>query len=138
MSGHIFFKDKYYGYDDALYAAVRLISILASREQSLADIKDAMPEMVNTPELRFQCNDDIKFKVVDDVRDRLIKKGVKINDIDGVRVKSDKGWWLLRASNTQDVLVARCEASNDDDLGDLKNTLINELNYSGVKAAIFA
>lgn len=138
MSGHVFFKDKYYGYDDALYAAVRLISILSNSDKTLAEIKDAMPTMVNTPELRFQCNDDIKFKVVDDVRNRLIEEGVKINDIDGVRVKSDKGWWLLRASNTQDVLVARCEASNDDDLGDLKNTLINELSYSGVKTAVFA
>lgn len=136
MSGHVFFKDKYYGYDDALYAAVRLISILSNSEQSLAEIKDAMPAMVNTPELRFQCNDDIKFKVVDDVRDRLIESGIKVNEIDGVRVHSDEGWWLLRASNTQDVLVARCEASNDADLGLLKNTVIDQLELSGIRAAM--
>lgn len=136
MSGHVFFNDKYYGYDDALYAAARLLSILSTNGKSLAEIKDAMPEMVNTPELRFQCNDDVKFKVVDDVKARLTKAGVKLNEIDGVRVNSDKGWWLLRASNTQDVLVARCEASNDEDLDALKDTVFNQLKQSGVYAAM--
>lgn len=84
--------------------------------------------MVNTPELRFQCNDD--------VRARLTKAGVKINDIDGVRVNSDAGWWLLRASNTQDALVARCEASNDEDLDLLKLTVFDQLKQSGVYAAM--
>ncbi len=136
MSGHIFFNDRYYGYDDALYAALRLVGILARKEKSLAEIKDAMPKMVNTPELRFQCNDDIKFKVVDDVKDRLISSGAKVNQIDGVRVHSDEGWWLLRASNTQDVLVARCEASNDEDLDLLKLTVFDQLKQSGVYASM--
>lgn len=136
MSGHIFFNDRYYGYDDALYAAVRLIGILARKEKSLAEIKDAMPKMVNTPELRFQCNDDTKFKVVDEVKARLTKAGIKLNEIDGVRVNSEKGWWLLRASNTQDVLVARCEASNDENLDLLKLTVFDQLKQSGVYAAM--
>ncbi len=136
MSGHIFFNDRYYGYDDALYAAVRLIGILGRTKESLADIIDAMPKMVNTPELRFQCDDDIKFKIIDDIKTRLINAGAKVNQIDGVRVKSDEGWWLLRASNTQDVLVARCEASNDEDLNLLKLTVFDQLKQSGVYAAI--
>ena len=135
MSGHVFFNDKYYGYDDALYAALRLISILSRSDKTLAEIKDAMPAMVNTPELRFQCDDEIKFQIVDDVKARLIKSGIKINSLDGVRVNSDEGWWLLRASNTQDVLVARCEASNDEDLDLLKRTVFDQLKQSGVHAA---
>ncbi len=135
MSGHVFFNDKYYGYDDALYAALRLISILSRSDKTLAEIKDAMPAMVNTPELRFQCDDEIKFQIVDEVKARLTKAGVKINSLDGVRVNSEEGWWLLRASNTQDVLVARCEASNDEDLDLLKSTVFDQLKQSGVHAA---
>ena len=85
--------------------------------------------------LRVQCDDEIKFQIVDDVKARLIKSGVKINSLDGVRVNSDEGWWLLRASNTQDVLVARCEASNDEDLDLLKWTVFDQLKQSGVHAA---
>ena len=77
MSGHVFFNDKYYGYDDALYAALRLISILSRSDKTLAEIKDAMPAMVNTPELRFQCDDEIKFQIVDDVKARLTQSRCK-------------------------------------------------------------
>ncbi len=134
MSAHIFFADKYYGYDDALYAAVRLITALDRSGGSLADFRDSLPQVVNTPELRFDCSEDRKFQVVQEVRNRLRESGAEVNDIDGVRVKTDDGWWLLRASNTQDVLVARCEAADEAGLARLKSALVEQLTASGIEA----
>ena len=110
MSGHIFFKHLWYGFDDALYAAVRLIEAVSASGQSLTEIMDAMPRSVATPEMRFQVDESRKFAIVEEVRDRLSADGAKVDDTDGVRVSTIDGWWLLRASNTQDVLVARAEA----------------------------
>jgi phosphomannomutase len=134
MSGHIFFADKWYGFDDALYAAVRIIALLAKRTESLAALKDRLPKMVNTPELRFDCTEDRKFKVVDEVKQRLAAAGAKVDATDGVRVNDKDGWWLLRASNTQAVLVARCEAKDAAGLDRLKATLVGELKKSGIEA----
>jgi phosphomannomutase len=132
MSGHIFFADRYYGYDDALYAAVRLLSIIGHSQESLAQIRDRLPQVINTPEIRFPCSDDRKFAVVDEVKDRLGKAKADVNDVDGVRVLTKDGWWLLRASNTQDVLVARCESTSEDGLKRLKADLVAQLTQSGV------
>ena len=132
MSGHIFYADGYYGYDDALYAAVRLVGILSRGRESLAALRDRMPTVVNTPELRFPCAEDRKFKVVEDVRARLKAANVDVATIDGVRVKTTDGWWLLRASNTQDVLVARAEARDTTALRRLKDSLAAQLKASGV------
>jgi len=133
MSAHIFFKHRYYGYDDALYAAVRLLSIVSRSDQTLAEMRDAMPQMVNTPELRFDCPEDRKFKVIEEVRERLAgAEGADVIDIDGVRVQSEDGWWLLRASNTQAVLVARCESASAEGLERLKKTLARQLEASGL------
>lgn len=133
MSAHIFFKHRYYGFDDALYAAVRLLSIVASSDKMLADMRDALPQMINTPEIRFDCPEDRKFDVVNEVKLRLKGiKGISVNDIDGVRVLSQDGWWLLRASNTQAVLVARCESDSEEGLARLKSTLGSELKKSGI------
>jgi len=137
MSGHIFFADRYYGFDDALYAAVRLLSILAQRQQSLAEFRDLLPPVVNTPELRFACAEDRKFKLVDEVRERLSAAKADVNGIDGVRVRTEDGWWLLRASNTQAVLVARCEAKNEAGLAQLKAQLAEQLTKSGLKPPAF-
>jgi phosphomannomutase len=137
MSGHIFFADRYYGYDDALYAAVRLLSFLARSELSITEIRDRLPQPINTPELRFPSDDTRKFEVVREVRDRLKKAGADMNDIDGVRVRTDDGWWLLRASNTQDVLVARCEANDEAGLERLKAALAAELQASNVELPEF-
>lgn len=137
MSGHIFFADRYYGFDDALYAAVRLLSILARRDGSLAEFRDSLPGVVNTPELRFPCAEERKFKVAEEVRDRLKAAGAEVNDIDGVRVKTADGWWLLRASNTQAVLVARCEARDEAGLKRLKASLGEQLRKSGVQPPAF-
>ena len=133
MSAHIFFKHRYYGFDDALYAAVRLISILNQSGETLADILDAMPKTLNTPELRFNCDEDRKFQVVGEVADRLAAiDGLELSTLDGVRVRNKHGWWLLRASNTQAVLVARCESQSHEGLEHLKNDLRTQLRLSGL------
>jgi phosphomannomutase len=132
MSGHIFFADGYYGFDDALYAAVRLATFVGNSGKALADLRDELPSVINTPELRFPCADTRKFAVVDEVKARLSKSGAKVDDCDGVRVQTADGWWLLRASNTQDVLVARCESTSAEGLERLKQALVAELDASGV------
>src|SRR5215471_2792823 len=132
MSGHIFFADTFYGFDDALYCGLRLLNIVANSKESLAAMRDKLPRLVNTPELRFDCPDDRKFKIVDEVKARLKKAGAKLIDIDGVRVSTPDGWWLLRASNTQPVLVARCESANEAGLERLKADVKAALAPSGL------
>jgi phosphomannomutase/phosphoglucomutase len=112
MSGHMFFGDRYYGYDDALYAACRLIEIVAKSGRPLSTQLEGLPQMVSTPEIRVDCPDDIKFPLVQRVAAHF-KKIRKTVDIDGVRVIFPEGWGLLRASNTQPVLVMRFEAANE-------------------------
>jgi phosphomannomutase len=138
MSGHIFFADKWYGFDDALYAAVRLLGIVARMDGSLADVRAALPHVVNTPELRFDCDDVRKFEIIGDVAARLKQSGATVSDIDGVRVTTPDGWWLLRASNTQAVLVARAEAANEAGLERLKAALCEQLEQSGLEAPDFS
>ncbi len=132
MSGHIFFADRYYGFDDGLYAAVRLLALLERRQTSLAELYDQMPVMFNTPEVRFACAEDRKFAVIDEVAGRLAAANADVTAIDGVRVNTPDGWWLLRASNTQDVLVARCESQDEDGLSRLKQDLCDQLGESGL------
>ncbi|MEM6834291.1 MAG: phosphomannomutase, partial [Pseudomonadota bacterium] len=136
MSGHIFFAHKFYGYDDALYVAIRLLNAIQRQGKSLAALKDAMPNVVNTPELRFPCDETRKFAVVDEVVARLKSNGADINDIDGARVTTPEGWWLLRASNTQDVLVARCEAESEEGLETLLGYVKEQLAQSGLDPAL--
>ncbi len=138
MSGHIFFADKWYGFDDALYAGVRLLGIMARMDRCLSEVRAALPQVVNTPELRFDCDDVRKFVVVTEVAARLATAGARVSQTDGVRVLTDDGWWLLRASNTQAVLVARCEASSDRGLERLKTALVAQLETSGLPAPDFS
>ena len=137
MSGHIFFADRYFGFDDALYAAVRILNIVSQADQSLAEMRLSLPRVMNTPELRFPCSEERKFVVVQETAGRLLRAGADVNDIDGVRVRTPDGWWLLRASNTQDVLVARCESATTDGLERLKAAVVAELTASGVAAPKF-
>jgi phosphomannomutase len=132
MSGHIFFADKYYGFDDAIYAGIRLLSIIGSSGQSLAAWRDSLPATVNTPELRFPVDEARKFKIIEEVKNRLAKAHAKVIDIDGVRVTTEDGWWLLRASNTQAVLVARAESQTKDGLARLKTQLADALEACGL------
>lgn len=133
MSAHIFIKHRYYGYDDAAYAAVRVLSILASGHESIDQIRDSLPDYINTPELRFPCSEDRKLPVVAEVKERLSQiDGITVYDIDGVRVENEDGWWLLRSSNTQDVLVARCESKSHAGLARLQAELATQLKQSGI------
>jgi phosphomannomutase len=137
MSGHIFYADGFYGHDDALYVAVRLLAILACGDETLAQRRDRMAPMINTPELRFDCPDEVKFAVVEQVKARLAADGAEVNGIDGVRVMTADGWWLLRASNTQAVLVARAEAHDEDGLARLKDQIAANLRAVGVEPPAF-
>ena len=133
MSGHIFYADKFYGFDDAVYVAIRFLSIMASDDNfDLSRRYDRFPQMINTPELRFPCADDEKFGVIEEVKARLKGTSAAVNDIDGVRVSGNGGWWLLRASNTQAVLVARAEADTPENLESLKAEIAAQLKESGV------
>lgn len=133
MSGHIFFSHDYYGFDDALYSGVRLIRAIGRLGKSLAELRDAMPDMVNTPEMRFQVDESRKFAVIDEVLERLQAEGADVNRTDGARVNTADGWWLLRASNTQDVLVARAEAKDQAGLDRLIAQIDDQLAKSGVE-----
>jgi len=136
MSGHIFYKDGFYGHDDALYVAVRLLDILARSDRTLADRKDAMPQLFNTPELRFDCREDQKFAVIEAVKARLAAAGAEVDSTDGVRVTQGDGWWLLRASNTQAVLVGRAEALSPEGLDACKTALTRALADAGLEVQI--
>jgi phosphomannomutase len=133
MSGHIFFADDYYGFDDAVYGAVALMNAVSGLGGSLTALKSAMPAMVNTPELRFQVDESRKFAVIDEVLARLTAAGAQVDRTDGARVKTVDGWWLLRASNTQDVLVARAEATDQAGLDRLMAQIDEQLALSGLE-----
>ena len=132
MSGHIFIADDYYGFDDALYGAIRLIAASARLGKSVTQLRGEMPAMVNTPELRFQVDESRKFAAIDEVKARLSGTDADVNAIDGVRVTTPDGWWLLRASNTQDVLVARAESDNQAGLERLVAEIDRQLALSGI------
>lgn len=133
MSGHIFFAQDYYGFDDAQYAAVQLINAVHLIGRSMSEIRSAMPAIVNTPEMRFQVDESRKFAVIDEVLARLKAEGADVNDTDGARVNTPDGWWLLRASNTQDVLVARAEARDEAALARLLAMIDAQLAASGLE-----
>lgn len=128
MSGHIFFADRYFGFDDAIYASVRLLEILSESGKKLSDLLTDVPRTFTTPEIRVDCPDRIKVDVVAAVREHY-RKTHKIIDIDGVRVTFCDGWGLLRASNTQPVLVLRFEAATEDQLADIRSEMESVLNH---------
>ncbi|MBW4034913.1 MULTISPECIES: phosphoglucomutase/phosphomannomutase PgmG [Acidiphilium] len=132
MSGHIFFADRWYGFDDALYAAIRVMNAMINSGQSVSAFRKSLPPVLNTPELRFDCAESRKFSVVAEVAERLRADGATVSETDGVRVNTADGWWLLRASNTQAVLVARAEAGSEAGLARLKATLASQLAASGL------
>ena len=133
MSGHVFFADDYYGFDDALYAGIRLIAASARLGKSITQLRSEMPNMLNTPEMRFQVDESRKFAAIDEVKARLADSPDDVNDTDGVRVTNDDGWWLLRASNTQDVLVARAESDTEEGLKRLMAQIDEQLALSGLE-----
>jgi len=131
-TGHIFYADRYYGFDDALYAAVRLIGAVARAGRSVAAMLDSLPRWVNTPELRFAVDPARKLAVVAEVAARLAAEGAVVDMTDGLRVTRAGGWWLLRASNTQDMLTARAETADEAGLAVLLAEVDAQLAQSGV------
>jgi phosphomannomutase len=133
MSGHVFFADEYYGYDDALYAGVRLIAAAARLGKSVTELRASMPPMINTPEMRFQVDESRKFAAIGEIAERIAASDAVADTTDGVRVTTDDGWWLLRASNTQDVLVARAESESKEGLARLVAQIDEQLAASGLE-----
>jgi phosphomannomutase/phosphoglucomutase len=134
MSGHIFFKERYFGYDDAIYAGARLLEILARETRNVEELLADLPPSHTTPEIRVDCPDDVKFRVADAVRDRFRKSGREIIDVDGVRVRFPHGWGLVRASNTQPILVMRFEAETPAQLAEYQRVV--EDTVGAVRAEI--
>ncbi|MDR3332447.1 MAG: phosphomannomutase/phosphoglucomutase [Synergistaceae bacterium] len=130
VSGHMFFADEYYGYDDAFYAAGRLLRILSNTDMKLSEIIGKMPSYPSTAETRFACSDDLKFKIVDSVRESA-EHDMETITIDGVRIIHKNGWSLLRSSNTQPVLVARCEGRTKDDLDEICRDMERRIKEAG-------
>lgn len=131
-SGHLFFADEYYGYDDGIYAALRLARIVAESGQKLSQLVDALPPLYATPELRIPCADAHKFEVIAALAGDLEAAGAEVNTLDGVRVSTPNGWWLVRASNTQAVLVARAEGVDAAALAELTDALRHALTPHGL------
>jgi phosphomannomutase/phosphoglucomutase len=129
MSGHIFFADRYFGYDDAIYASCRLIELLSKTDKRLSQLLSDVPKTFITPEIRVDCPDEIKFKVVENVKEAL-RKDYPVIDVDGVRVKFEDGWGLVRASNTQPALVLRFEALTENRLQEIKKLVEDKVKTS--------
>ncbi len=125
MSGHMFFAERYFGYDDAIYAGARLLEILTREGKSIKELLAGVPQMVSTPEIRLDCPDDKKFQVVEELA-REFKKGHQVIDVDGARVLFDGGWGLVRASNTQPVLVFRFEAQEEERLEEIQQIFMKK------------
>ncbi|MBN1641198.1 MAG: phosphomannomutase/phosphoglucomutase [Anaerolineae bacterium] len=126
MSGHLFFADEYYGYDDALYAAARLVRLLAAQDRPLVDLIDALPRYFATPETRVECPEELKFAIVDEMAARF-RGAYDVIDVDGVRILFGDGWGLVRASNTQPVLVLRFEARSPERLDQIQSLVLAQL-----------
>ncbi len=134
MSGHVFFRHRYYGFDDALYAAVRLLEAIGESGRSLAELRDELPKSAATPEIRLACPEEEKRAVVERLARHLAQEGRRVVDVDGVRVVTNEGWWLVRASNTQPVLVARIEGRDEKALAALESELKAALAAVGFDA----
>lgn len=127
-SGHVFFNDKHYGYDDGIYAGLRLQEILCNQNKALNELTCDYQKLFNTPEIKVSCNDDIKFKIVDQIKEYCKQKNYTYIDIDGVRVTFNDGWALVRASNTGPNLTARFEATTEKRVKEIKEEFVNLTN----------
>ena len=133
MSGHLFFADRYFGYDDGLYTAVRILNYVAAKGIKLSDFRKSLPQLHSTPELRFDCPEAQKTEVMAQIRSTVADGSAgKVIDLDGVRCVTAEGWWLLRPSNTESVLVGRVEAQDAAGLEALKSKIFNVLSLAGI------
>ena len=127
MSGHIFFNDKWYGFDDGHYSGLRIIELLSGKDQSMSCIANDLPKLYSTPELNINVTDESKFEIIENFSSNCTLKGEKVT-LDGLRINFDNGWGLIRASNTTPKLVLRFEGKTMDDLENIKNDFLNELS----------
>lgn len=132
MSGHIFFADKFFGYDDALYSGLRLLEIISKTGKKVSELLEGIPPSVSTPEIRVDCEESIKFRVVEEVK-RELSKSHEVIGIDGVRIEFPYGWGLIRASNTQPALVLRFEATTNEHLEEIRSVIVNGLDTAKAK-----
>ncbi|PPR53080.1 MAG: Phosphomannomutase/phosphoglucomutase [Alphaproteobacteria bacterium MarineAlpha5_Bin6] len=132
MSGHVCYSDDFYGYDDAMYVALRLLRILSNENQSLNKLIGKFPKTFSTPEIRIDVVEERKFLIMSEIKTRLKNINGNVVDIDGIRVENNMGWFLIRASNTQNQLTCRAEALTKENLVNLTNLIENQLNLSGV------
>lgn len=133
-SGHIFFADRYYGYDDAIYAAIRFLEILSNSTKSLDNMIDELPQYFITPEIKIAVPDNIKFKIIEQMKEGLIKNNIAFNDIDGIKMNIDDNSLLLRASNTEAKIIARCESTSREGLSIAQAALSSLLAQYGLSA----
>ena len=133
MSGHIFFADEYYGYDDALYTSIRLLKLMTNN-QNLDEFVTSLPKTFVSPEIKINCSDKTKFDIIDRITKKAMKDYTKNNVItlDGVRVKNENGWWLIRASNTEAALVVRFEGKSEKSKEELSKEVQSRLNTEGL------
>jgi phosphomannomutase/phosphoglucomutase len=131
LSGHIFYQDDFYGFDDAIYVSLRLLRVISDSGKTLGELVDSVPQYVATPEIRLDADDDTKFAIVDRVRDHFARDH-EVIAIDGARIKFGDGWALVRASNTQPVLVVRFEAKSKERLGQIQAEVMEVLALEGV------
>ncbi len=127
MSGHMFFKDRYFGFDDGIYASCRLLEILSKTGKTIPELLEGVPKTYTTPEIRVECPDDIKFQVVEKAKEIFKNKGMDVIDVDGARIVFPDGWGLVRASNTQPVLVLRYEADTPERLEEIRSIVENAI-----------
>lgn len=132
MSGHLFFNDRYFGFDDGIYSALRMLEIISNKKYVLQEIIDNNSQF-NSGELRVECDEASKFKIIEQSKIYLMKEGVHFSDIDGIRVSNKDFWWLMRASNTQNVIVICFEAKSKEKLQEVKEFIKNLLHLQGVK-----
>jgi len=126
MSGHFFFADNYYGYDDGIFASARIVEILSNSGKKLSELIDEMPHYYSTPEIRIKCDDEEKFMIVENIKE-IFKDRYDIIDIDGVRIQFDNGWGLVRASNTEPAIILRFESVSKKGLKNIKEIVMSEL-----------
>ncbi len=135
MSGHIFFNDNWFGFDDAIYAALRFLQEILTRNGGIKKFLNNVPKSFISPEIRIECDEKIKFEIIEKIREFSSKdfKSSEILTIDGIRVTTDSGWWLIRASNTQAALIARAEGFNIEGLNTALKNIDKYLKFSGIK-----
>ncbi|HJD58371.1 MAG TPA: phosphomannomutase/phosphoglucomutase [Rickettsia endosymbiont of Ceroptres masudai] len=132
MSGHIFFADKYFGFDDAIYAALRFLDLLSKSDKTLDEIIEDLPKSYSTPEIKISVPSQLKLKIIEEIKQKLLDDQIEFNDIDGVLVNTEHGWWLLRSSNTESIIVARAESASKEGLEEIITILNKYLEKYGL------